>query len=932
MMVQRIVAFALAYVAGIAWATATGTILPVAPLACVSVAGFGVSLYLYAKERQWTQWHPAVVLLAATLAAFPLGYARTIQQTGPAHPDSLRYVMAHADAGTSLQLQGTICAEPQLRGARRADLKLKVDHVRTSGAEPWQPVKPGKILLRLYWMKRSTPAIVERFHTLSHPDAYGYRIEVETSRQKSYPTLNPGEFDMEAYLDQADLVASQRTYAGRVAVLDRTRGNPLTEVALMAKQRFLSTYRHTIRAPASRLVAAATLGTRHALDKQEYRGLDITQSFRHAGVGHVLAVSGLHVSIVSILLYTMFRMVGLRPRVFVPIHIGMLILFAILTGARPSSVRAVIMNAIVLIALAYLRCALRSATKVGLALASLMMLLINPLLLFSPGFLLSFGAVLSLLTLSPALMRCLGRLRGFALIFFGLWVALMMGLCFDGLDIFLDLRHVIAFVGLLWLAIVGGGALNGRYPRMWRVGFTRIHPAFLMLVSAQFAIQIGMMIPMSAWFFGQFPVAGMVINLLAIPAIGVLVQLGMMTGILGLIPWIGTYLALPFGVADTLVGQGFFALAHAGATWFPFPAAPRPTVGGLAAYYIAVALLLALEARQVRIQSFVYRLWPRFRGRRWTPALPYAIPILLCLIPLARPWGTPGEAVQLTCLASGRYPLVALQSSDRQTVLINGGAPRRGDRVIFDALRELGSVSIETLVVTSPDPSAGMSALAALPGKLSIDRALVPAVSDDRETYLAMLGDSYIVQKDQEDVGWAVNYGDAFMAMQAAFTEHDIPMSTITPGPVVEWRNATVEVLPGPESLPTRYVTSARTPLVAIEWHGFRWLIITDTVTGSLKQVLARETEPFDIVVMADMTSRKSFSYLLSAAVEGAKPRIVILSGTVETDAFDHQAWEDAHPGIKLLRTAREGALTATLTPEGTLQLRGHRSNACMSL
>ena len=66
-----------------------------------------------------------------------------------------------------------------------------------------------------------------------------------------------------------------------------------------------------------------------------------------------------------------------------------------------------------------------------------------------------------------------------------------------------------------------------------------------MFLSAQLAIQFGMMLPLSAWFFGQFPIAGVFVNLLAIPAIGILVQLGMLTGLVGLIPVVGNVLAMP---------------------------------------------------------------------------------------------------------------------------------------------------------------------------------------------------------------------------------------------------------------------------------------------------------------------------------------------------------------------------------------------------
>ena len=124
------------------------------------------------------------------------------------------------------------------------------------------------------------------------PRTFGYQLELATRREAWKPVRNPGEFNFRSFLRQNDVDVAVECNSAQVTILQQTSGFFLAELALTTKRHFLITYRNTIRAPASRLIAAATLGVRKAVDKVDYRGHDITEMFRHAGVGHVLAVSG----------------------------------------------------------------------------------------------------------------------------------------------------------------------------------------------------------------------------------------------------------------------------------------------------------------------------------------------------------------------------------------------------------------------------------------------------------------------------------------------------------------------------------------------------------------------------------------------------------------------------------------------------------------
>lgn len=67
---------------------------------------------------------------------------------------------------------------------------------------------------------------------------------------------------------------------------------------------------------------------------------NVTTAFSAAGVSHLLAVSGLHLSVWSSLLYMIMRKLRVSRRISSASSIVFIIFFAILTGMNPPVVRA----------------------------------------------------------------------------------------------------------------------------------------------------------------------------------------------------------------------------------------------------------------------------------------------------------------------------------------------------------------------------------------------------------------------------------------------------------------------------------------------------------------------------------------------------------------------------------------------------------------
>ncbi len=120
---------------------------------------------------------------------------------------------------------------------------------------------------------------------------------------------------------------------------------------------------------------------------------DIKATFRDAGLAHVMAVSGLHVGYLYALVIYVGEALGLKKKYQLGLLIPCLAFYVALTGFSPSVIRAAIMVGTL---------CLGAATREhydalnGLCLAAIILLLLEPALLWAVGFQLSFGAVLAI--------------------------------------------------------------------------------------------------------------------------------------------------------------------------------------------------------------------------------------------------------------------------------------------------------------------------------------------------------------------------------------------------------------------------------------------------------------------------------------------------------------------------------------------------------
>ncbi|MEM6713230.1 MAG: ComEC/Rec2 family competence protein [Pseudomonadota bacterium] len=165
------------------------------------------------------------------------------------------------------------------------------------------------------------------------------------------------------------------------------------------------TYR-ALEGEKGKLAAALLVGMREGISEETYDAL------RHAGLAHLLAISGMHMALVTLsalAIMTALLSIGARQAAssrallaVVGIAVAVAVAYLMLSGARTSSQRAFIMILISLVALANSR---RALTMRAIAVAGFVVLLIEPVSLLSPGFQMSFAATFALVACYQSFIR-----------------------------------------------------------------------------------------------------------------------------------------------------------------------------------------------------------------------------------------------------------------------------------------------------------------------------------------------------------------------------------------------------------------------------------------------------------------------------------------------------------------------------------------------
>ena len=294
-----------------------------------------------------------------------------------------RYVTAR-DARPQVQnaynasVTGTVADDPAYKGDR---LVFRLDGVALNGEEKG-------FSARVYVREGE-----EGQAALS----YGDRIELTGHFWQAHSYANPGTFDFGEYLWRQGEAGYVTCTADEVEVTGRG-GSAFLRLVYSARSALRARIGELFSEENRPLALALVVGDRTGLDDA------LRSSFADSGIAHVLAVSGLHISVTAAAAMAVLALIVPKKAAFAA-TLACVTFYAFVTGMQPSVVRALIMYALAGSA-GFFGETSDPLTRIGIA--AFVMLSVKPLYAADAGFLLSFGACCGIVLLEERTERLLG--------------------------------------------------------------------------------------------------------------------------------------------------------------------------------------------------------------------------------------------------------------------------------------------------------------------------------------------------------------------------------------------------------------------------------------------------------------------------------------------------------------------------------------------
>lgn len=202
--------------------------------------------------------------------------------------------------------------------------------------------------------------------------------------------MNRGEFDAAGYYASMNIEAG--VAAEEVNVI-KENTNRMLALIFGVKDRMMKSFAMTASKKDAGVIMSMILGDKTELDDR------INSLYQRSGIAHILAISGLHISLIGMTLYKLLRRLGLKFAESAVLSSAVILCYGIMTGNAVSAVRAFVMFVVNVGAKVLGR---KYDMLSSASLASILILADMPLMLTNSGFLLSFGAVIGIVKVYPS--------------------------------------------------------------------------------------------------------------------------------------------------------------------------------------------------------------------------------------------------------------------------------------------------------------------------------------------------------------------------------------------------------------------------------------------------------------------------------------------------------------------------------------------------
>lgn len=332
-------------------------------------AAFGYTLFCLLRRRNER--------LSPLLMFIFLGYLSVQPWMAPRFPP---HHIIHFTGQQKWRITGTVVSRPVPR-SNRLNFLMTVERIEAAGVS--RPVT-GKIRVAAVGSGRGL--------------FRGDRISFESRIREPHNFNNPGGFDYKRYLAFQEVWATAYSPLGSVAILNERPHNAIGNRIDRMRERILALIDTSPAGEHRGVLAALILGERSRLSPET------TASFQRVGIGHLLAISGLHIGIVAATVFFLLSRIlsripwflwnaGTRKWAAIGTFFPVLA-YAVLAGMSPSTQRALAMVGFFLLTILYGR---DQDLLNTLAIAAMSLLVVYPPVFISASFQLSFMAAFAII-------------------------------------------------------------------------------------------------------------------------------------------------------------------------------------------------------------------------------------------------------------------------------------------------------------------------------------------------------------------------------------------------------------------------------------------------------------------------------------------------------------------------------------------------------
>ena len=562
----------------------------------------------------------------------------------------------HNDRGT-VQIRGMVAEDPEVRD-RNTHLKLSATAIKLTGE--WQAVEGTALLF------------VPRYPAYQYGD-----VLLVTGIPETPPRFD--DFDYQGYLAHQGIYTTM-LYPD-IEREERGKGfKPLAWIYAVRNQ-MAQTLAKALPEPQASLAQGIILGMRGNIPAS------LKADFAHTGTAHLLAISGLHLSIIAgIVLSAGIWLLGRRHYLYVWLALCTIWLYALLTGMHLPVVRGAIMASLFLIAELLGR---QRHAITALVLAAALMVGISPYILGDAAFQLSFLAMAGLISLFPVLQG---------------WSRKAVSATIGAEGTIVSIAHFAS-------------------------------DSFSVTLAAIIAVW-----PVVAYYFGIVSLVGPLATFLALPALPVIILAGALTGILG-------FIALSAAQVAGWLAWLFLLYIIAIVRSLAAPSLSSIEVGSIhptfiAGYYAVLAAALWYYRRRGKPSNSLSQAVIHARSAVSTTAdfisrlpLKWGIPPLLVIAILVSftAAAMPDDDLHVSFLNVGEGDAILIQQGHQQVLVDGGPSPQALDLALGERM-PFWDRTIELVVLTHPhhDHLAG---LVEVLQRYRVKQVLYPKLDHDSPLY-----------------------------------------------------------------------------------------------------------------------------------------------------------------------------------------------------